>query len=194
MSVQQFVDYYEVLQLSPNADFDTVQRVFRLLAQRYHPDNRDTGDEATFRQLLEAYEVVSDPERRAAFDIEYRQARSIMWRIFDQPQAAQGVQAEQRKRMGILSVLYTKRARDPENPGLRLRELEELLGCAREHLEFSLWYLRENHLILRTDYGHFMITATGLDEAEKDGDGWAERFKLLPAPPAAREPESGTAE
>jgi len=36
-------DFYEVLQLSPNADPDTVHRVFRVLAQRFHPDNKETG-------------------------------------------------------------------------------------------------------------------------------------------------------
>ena len=40
------VDYYETLQISKNADQETVQRVFRLLAQRFHPDNLETGDEA----------------------------------------------------------------------------------------------------------------------------------------------------
>ena len=39
----QDLDYYEIMQLSPNADTETVHRVYRLLAQRYHPDNTDTG-------------------------------------------------------------------------------------------------------------------------------------------------------
>jgi curved DNA-binding protein CbpA len=190
--MQTFVDYYEVLQLSPNADFDTVQRVYRLLAQRFHPDNQDTGNNDVFKQVLEAYKVLSDPEQRAAFDVEYKQVRSLMWKIFDQPKAAMGVQAEKRKRMGILSLLYTKRMTEAGNPGMRMRELEELLGCPREHLEFSLWYLRENGLVTRTDYGHFTITVKGVDEAEKSGDGWVEQFKLLPAP-ASHEGSNGTA-
>ena len=182
-----FIDYYEVLQVSPNVDSETLQRVFRLLAQRYHPDNQDSGDADAFKQVLEAYQVLSDPERRASFDVEYRQARTALWRIFDQPKAAQGVAAERRKRQGILSLLYTKRLTDAENPGVRMRELEELLGCAREHLEFSLWYLRENQLVTRTDYGHFLITSKGVDEAEKSGDTRIEQFKLLPSPQMSEE-------
>ena len=182
-----FIDYYEVLQVSPNVESETLQRVFRLLAQRYHPDNQDSGDAAAFKQVLEAYQVLSDPERRASFDVEHRQARTALWRIFDQPKAAQGVAAERRKRQGILSLLYTKRLADAENPGVRMRELEELLGCAREHLEFSLWYLRENHFITRTDYGHFIITSKGVDEAEKSGDTRIEQFKLLPSPQMSEE-------
>ena len=51
------VDHYEVLQVSPRADRETIQRVFRYLAKRYHPDNRDSGDPDRFKQLLEAGEA-----------------------------------------------------------------------------------------------------------------------------------------
>ena len=42
-------DYYELLQISPNAEPETIHRVYRLLAQRYHPDNRETGNAQKFR-------------------------------------------------------------------------------------------------------------------------------------------------
>ena len=38
------IDYYEFLQISPNADQDTIHRVYRFLAARFHPDNPDSGD------------------------------------------------------------------------------------------------------------------------------------------------------
>ena len=47
------IDYYEVLQISPNAEPETIQRVYRLLAQRYHPDNQDTGNANYFRIIRE---------------------------------------------------------------------------------------------------------------------------------------------
>jgi len=47
---EEDVDHYEVLQLSRNADIDTIRRVFHVLAQRYHPDNKETGDEEKFRE------------------------------------------------------------------------------------------------------------------------------------------------
>jgi len=56
-----FNDYYEVLQVSPNAQQETIQRVYRMLAQHYHPDNTETGDAETFNDVLEAYRVLSDP-------------------------------------------------------------------------------------------------------------------------------------
>src|SRR5580704_4322247 len=59
------LDYYEIMQLSPNADTETIHRVYRLLAQRYHPDNAGTGNSELFVQLTDAFQTLSDPERRA---------------------------------------------------------------------------------------------------------------------------------
>ena len=164
-----FVDYYEVLQVSPNADLDTIHRVYRMLAQRHHPDNGDTGNEEAFKLLLKAYRVLSDMEHRAAYDLRHRAARGLRWKIFDQPSAADGVDGERHKRRGILSLLYTKRVNQPEQPGVTLIEFEELLGCPREHLECSIWYLREKGFLTRSDNGRHTITALGFDEAETSG-------------------------
>jgi hypothetical protein len=176
-------DYYELLQISPNADPDMIHRVYRLLAQRYHPDNTVTGDELAFRAITEAYRVLSEPEKRAAYDINLHSYRQVRWRIFDQKQAAIGKQAEKSKRRGILELLYTQRANQPEKPSLNLHEMEGLLGCPREHLEFSLWYLKENGLVVRTDNGRFAVTAKGVDWAE--GEETASNLRedrLLTAP------------
>ncbi|MBN8729319.1 MAG: DnaJ domain-containing protein [Acidobacteria bacterium] len=167
-------DLYEVLQISAKADMDTIHRVFRLLAQRFHPDNTESGDPDMFRKVYDAYKVLSDPERRAAYDAQLQRLQTRRWKIFERPQAASGVAAERRKRQGALALLYVKRMQTPESPGLSLPDLEDLLGVPREHLEFSLWYLRENGLITRTDNGRTVITAKGVDEAERlesDPDG-----------------------
>ena len=74
-------DYYELLQISPNADPDTVTRVFRLLARRYHPDQPDTGNEEKFREILAAYAVLSDPEKRAHYDVNHVAIRRERWRF-----------------------------------------------------------------------------------------------------------------
>ena len=174
-------DYYEVLQLSGNADSETVHRVYRILAQRYHPDNAETGNETVFRRVLEAYRVLSDPERRAAYDAERVTRRQTRWRIFDQRQASAGVEVEKRKRQGVLSLLYTQRVNEPDQPSLTIQELEELLECPRDHLQVSLWYLRETGLIQRSDNGRFSITAKGFQEAETDGTWLPDATRLLPS-------------
>ena len=159
-------DYYEVLQLSANATPDTIHRVYRMLAQRFHPDNAETGDEEVFKRVLAAYRILSDPETRAAFDARRLTNRRVRWRIFDRPEAAQGIAAEKRKRDGILSLLYTHRLNEPEHPQLAFHELEDLLGCPRDHLQVSFWYLKEKGLIRRDDRGRYEVTAAGVDEVE----------------------------
>ena len=62
-------DFYERLQISANAEPDTIHRVYRLLAPRFHPDNQDSGDESRFRAITEAYQTLSDPERRAKYAV-----------------------------------------------------------------------------------------------------------------------------
>jgi curved DNA-binding protein CbpA len=174
------VDHYEVLQLSPNADQETVQRVYRLLAQRYHPDHAETGDSEMFQRVVTAFQVLGDPERRAAYDVDYQMTRRLRWKIFDQPGAAQGLEAEKRKRKGILGLLYAKRVHQPDRAGMSLIELEDLLGVPREHLEFSMWYLKDSGLVSRGDNGRYAITVKGVDEAEKEGQVSMPRDRLLP--------------
>lgn len=63
-------DYYEVLAVDRNVDADALKKAFRKMAMQYHPD-RNPGDkeaEEKFKELSEAYEVLSDPERRARYD------------------------------------------------------------------------------------------------------------------------------
>lgn len=159
-------DYYDRLQLSPAADQETINKVFRILAARYHPDNTETGNSEIFRRLVEAHECLSDPERRAAYDAVCLLNRKIRWKVFENASVTAGAAAEKRKRKGVLSVLYTKRCQEPDQPALGLRDLEELLGCPKEHLEFTMWYLKESGFISRGDNGRYQITVKGVDHAE----------------------------
>jgi curved DNA-binding protein CbpA len=176
-----FTDFYEALQISPNADQDTIHRVYRLLAQRFHPDNLETGNSEAFRQVTEAYNALSDPERRASYDAMHRENRRLAWKIFDQSSAVQGFESEKRKRQGVLSLLYRKRLMCPEQPHLTLREFEEYLGVPKEHLEFTLWYLKESQLVQRTDNGKHTITIKGVDTAEEMNERRPEPVQLLTA-------------
>jgi hypothetical protein len=179
--IEPVADYYEVLQVHAKADPETIHRVYRLLAQRYHPDNKDTGNAEAFRTLLAAYTVLSDPEKRAGYDVHLHSYRQTRYRLFDQVDSAVGRRGEKYKRRGILDLLYTTRMNQPTQPTLNLHELEDLLGCPREHLEFTLWYLKEHGYIARADNGRFTITAKGVDRVEVDDAEQMVNGRLLSA-------------
>jgi len=65
----QYKDYYKIMGLSRNSTQDEVKRAYRKLARKYHPDvSKEKDAEAKFKELGEAYEVLQDPEKRAAYD------------------------------------------------------------------------------------------------------------------------------
>ena len=178
-------DYYEILQISPNAELDTVHRVYRLLAQRFHPDNQATGDSERFRILTEAYHVLGDPEKRARYDVrrpERQQERSHL--LSDVVRAANDVEAEQLLRLTVLELLYSQRRTDPRTPGVFFGDLEGLIGCPREHIEFALWYLGQKKYVERTDGSQLVITADGVDYLESN-NSVRNKVPRLPAGAAA---------
>ena len=138
-----FVDFYEVLQLSPNATSDTVERVYRMLAKRFHPDNQETGDAQRFADVQRAFDTISDPSARAAFDVKYDENRALTWKVFRQEGASDHRSEDRRLFHAILSLLYIARRRDPLNGGLGSVTMEKLLGCPSQHLEFPVWYLKQ---------------------------------------------------
>lgn len=169
MTATQLADLYEILQLSPRADQDTIERVFRHLAKRYHPDNQDSGDSDTFTQIVEAYRVLSDPEQRARYDVAYERVKAAQWRIFDQETTRSEVVSDARIRNAILALTYAARRNDCANPGIGPLELERTLGCPESLMIFHIWYLREQGLIMRDHSGRFAITALGVSHVLEGG-------------------------
>lgn len=168
MADDQSLDCYEILQISPHADPDTIHRVFRLLAQRYHPENKETGDTARFRTLHDAYTIVSDPEKRAQYDAKYEALKQERWKFVSAgPPAENDFEMEQELRCTMLEILYSQRRQDPSTPSLSNWDLAQLMGRPREHLEFTLWYMGQKKWISRDDNSRIQITAEGVDFLEE---------------------------
>ena len=70
MAGSGYRDYFKVLGVERNADSDDIKRAFRKLARQYHPDVNpgDTSAEAKFKEVSEAYEVLSDPDKRSKYE------------------------------------------------------------------------------------------------------------------------------
>ncbi len=64
-------DYYLILQVQPSAEPEVIQAAYRTLARKYHPDVEDNNP-VQMQELNEAYEVLSSPDKRAAYDRWYR--------------------------------------------------------------------------------------------------------------------------
>lgn len=178
MTEEGFEDYYERLQLSPNADVETIERVYRILAKRYHPDNHETGCVERFGLINRAYTVLSDPDKRAAYDVKYDEMRGLAWQIFDQSSASDSFEEDKRIFQGVLSLLYISRRQDANDAGMGIVELERLLGCPQEHLEFHIWYLKEKGWLQRLENGKLAISSEGIDKVV-EGDLMLRKDRML---------------
>jgi curved DNA-binding protein CbpA len=184
-------NYYELLQLSPNAEQLVITKIYRLLAAYYHPDNKQTGDEEKFKSVLKAYEVLSDPAKRSRYNIEFlgkevagsaqpradgpaagvaRSRDELRTKYSANADGAAGEEglSERELRKLMLMVLYDVRRNTPGNPQVSMLVLAELLGCSIENLEFSNWYLKEKGYIRISESADFSITIAGVDYVETE--------------------------
>ena len=190
---EDFVDYYELMQISPNAERETIQRVYRMLVARYHPDNPQTGDMERFLLLNRAYQVLSDAAPRTEYDAEYEVRAMEPIEVFNLKEFAFGIDGEANRRTGVLCLLYNRRRVKPEESGLSLLDLEKLMSMAREHLTFTIWYLRERGFVRQEENSDFVITAVGVDQVESSLPRNQHFYKLLKAAEIGS-PREGSAE
>jgi hypothetical protein len=162
-------DYYEFFEISPYATADTIHRVYRTWAARYHPDNPTTGDEEIFHTVRRAYDVLSNPELRAKYDamrgegaVKYMAPLSSIVDFMD------GTEGEINRRLALMAMLYSRRRSNPRRPEVSLVEVEACMGFPREYLDFTTWYLAQKGYIVRADNSDFTITVAGVDYVEAE--------------------------
>lgn len=159
-------NYYELLQINPNAEPDTIHRVFRFLAGRFHPDNPDTGDADKFFILKQAYDVLSNPALRAEYDAVCEREEAEPDPLSNSIDFMDSMDGELNRRLALLALLYYRRRTNPTMPSVSLGEVEEKMGFPRDYLEFTTWYLTRKGYITRADNSAFTLTAEGVDFVE----------------------------
>lgn len=163
MTVCEFVDYYETLELSPNANSATIERVFRFLAEKNRPNPAASGHTLVFTQVVEAFNTLGDPAKRSAYDVAYDREKNAPSPIVAGADVASD---DIRDRYRILSILYAQRRRDMNKPGIGGANLELLVEMPPELLNFHMWYFREKGWVGREESGQISISAAGVEKIE----------------------------
>lgn len=183
MQVKSFVNYYEILDVDPDASPAAIERRFRNLARRYHPDNQTTADRARFDEIVEAHKTLRDAGKRARYHEDHKHHLPPL----SQPAAEEtgpaemedaedigergdyidpaGIDRDLAVQNNILTLLYLRRRGNIREPGIGSGELERLSGCPHEHLEFHIWFLKAKGWIATGDDGMLAITIDGVDRA-----------------------------
>lgn len=159
-------DLYELLQISPYAGCETIHRIYRFLAARYHPDNPETGNADMFHKVKTAYDVLSNTERRAKYDAtrsgEIRAANPLSKSI----DFMDDIEGEINRRLALLAVLYSRRRTSPRYPEVSLVEVETFMGFPRDYLDFTTWYLVKKGFVHQADNADYTLSVSGVDYVE----------------------------
>lgn len=163
MSEAPFIDFYELLELSPKASLEAIEQLFRVAAKRYHPETGVQKDAEKFKLITHAFQTLRDPARRAAYDSLYVKSRGEAVELIRGAEATSNDYAVRNK---MLALFYSQRRRSMKQPGVGVAKLEELLAVSPDIIEFHLWYFKEKGWVQRETSGPLSITVAGVDEIE----------------------------
>ena len=157
------VDHYTLLQVSTTAEPCTIDAAYEFLSRRYHPHNYSTANPLIYERLVEAYQVLSDPVKRTAYESERTVSKHgpAVTKGDRNRAIIRGIRNE------MLDMLYWRRVESPYKPVITIHEFETILKLPKEQMEFNLWFLRDKGFIARSDNACFVITAEGVAAAEE---------------------------
>lgn len=154
-------DYHELLRAGMDGDLDHsgLDRLYRSLAARYHPDKGDSGNSETFLRIAQAYQILSASQVQVESGLT-KPAQGFAWQ--------ERLRNLKDKKAAILGLLCDRRISDYRNATVSESELESLTGLTSNEVGFILWYLREKGAV--TLIGHssdHAISAAGIDILER---------------------------
>lgn len=164
----KFQDHYVILGVDPRANQEAIQAAYKALAQKFKPDNPQTGDKAKFDSVNQAYEVLCDPYLRAEFD-----KIKGLDQEGDNPQFSgmdffETLSRQSSLRMALLSILYDRRYKKPTKPSLSMRHIDGMLTVTNDELNFALFYLKKRGLVASDDKSNLQISVDGMDFIEQN--------------------------
>jgi curved DNA-binding protein CbpA len=162
----KFQDHYSVLGIEPKADSETIQSAYAKLAQKYFPNNPETGNAEMFEAINHAYETLSDPQLRATFDKLKGVNQDTSGPKFSGEAFFDALGREALLRSAILCVLYDRRRTKPSAPSLSMRHLESIVEATETELSSAMWYLKQRGLVASDDKSSLQITVDGMDFLE----------------------------
>ena len=164
----KFQDHYVVLGIEPGSDSETIQRAYSKLAMKHHPIKGDAPDEERFKSINQAFEILSDPAARQAFDDLRGGPKKEIPPTFSGDQFFQALSNEVTRRQALLCILYDRRRLKPATPGLSMRQVENMMMITAEELQFSAWYLKQRGFLVSDDKSNVTITVQGMEHLEEN--------------------------
>ena len=178
----KFQDHYQVLGIEGKADSDTIHRAYSQLAARFHPDNKHTADDTKFKAVNLAYEVLSDPVTRAAFDEVCSGPKQEAPFQFSGAEFFNSISRDVARRQALLCLLYDRRRSKPVSPGLTMRYVETILAGTLNEILLTVWYLKQKGWVDSDDRSNIVITVEGMESVERDPPQLDAVMRSLKAP------------
>jgi curved DNA-binding protein CbpA len=159
----KFQDHYALLGIGPDSVSETMHSAYAAMARKFHPNNALTGDPEMFEKVNRAYEILSDPVQRRAFDELHKVGPDEGGPKFSGVEFFKSLGRDALLRSAILCLLYDRRRTRPSAPGISMRTIETMVEASAVELSSALWYLKQRSWAASDDKSSLQITADGMD-------------------------------
>lgn len=161
--VGKFQDHYKVFGVEPKASTDEIHAAYRKQIDLYHPERGKLPDREKYEAAQLAFEVLSDPEGRKAFDSVRSGGDDEAECSFSGLSFFTDMRKDVDRRNVILIALYDHKRQKPRTPAITRRQLDMLIKVGEEELQLAIWYLKDRGLMIVDDRSKMQITAAGMD-------------------------------
>jgi curved DNA-binding protein len=160
---QEFIDYYEILQVRPDCDLKLIEGAYRHFAKIFHPDHELTADVERFSVVIDAYNTLKFPQKRAEYDLLYQRRKQQPGEAPEPIVSSETALSDAALQKNILMFLYKARRENFHSAGIGPFALQEHFRCSDDNFAFHVWYLKSKGFLEVTEHGTLAITVDGVD-------------------------------